>query len=148
MFLILLKAAKVSGKSQNLRQMVEVYITYWELWLVCEGSVTRSLGSRIYRVFLLQVVCYLSSEDPPCFKSAPSAQGYQQSQRPQSENIRNTTQGSFSAESAHELLSLCATACFAARCPVCLRGHQDHREHHDCHHAAAVHVRLYRSAAL
>lgn len=38
---------------------------------------------------------------------------------------------------------------YIAACgPVCLCGHQDHREHNDRHHAAAVHVRLHRSPAL
>ena len=35
-----------------------------------------------------------------------------------------------------------------ARGAVRLRGHPHHRQHHDCHHAAAVHVRLHRGAAL
>lgn len=38
--------------------------------------------------------------------------------------------------------------CRAACGPVCVCGHQDHRKHHDCHDAAAVHVRLYWSPAL
>lgn len=38
---------------------------------------------------------------------------------------------------------------WSAACgPVCVCGHQDHRQHHDRHHTAAVHVRLYWSAAL
>lgn len=48
------------------------------------------------------------------------------------------------------LLTVCVCVCvsFAACGPVCVCCHQDHRQHHDRHHAAAVHVRLYRSAAL
>lgn len=40
------------------------------------------------------------------------------------------------------------TVCFTACGPVRLCGHQDHRQHYDRHHAAAVHVCLYWSAAL
>lgn len=46
------------------------------------------------------------------------------------------------------LLKVYNCVSFPARGPVCVRGHQDHRQHHDRHHAAAIHVRLYWSAAL
>lgn len=47
-------------------------------------------------------------------------------------------------------LPVCVCVCvsLAACGPVRVCGHQDHRQHHDRHHAAAVHVRLHRSAAL
>lgn len=38
----------------------------------------------------------------------------------------------------------CLTACGA----VCVCGHQNYRKHHDRHHSAPVHVRLYRGAAI
>lgn len=36
----------------------------------------------------------------------------------------------------------------AARGAVCVRGHQNDRQHHDRHHATAVHVCLHRRAAV
>lgn len=46
------------------------------------------------------------------------------------------------------LLTQCNYVLFPACGPVCVCGHQDYWQHHDRHHAAAVHVRMYRCAAL
>ena len=40
------------------------------------------------------------------------------------------------------------SACVPARGPVCVRGHQNDRKHHDRDDSAAVHVCLHRSPAL
>lgn len=42
---------------------------------------------------------------------------------------------------------MCLCLCVAACGPVRVCCHQDHWKHHDRHHAAAIHVCLYRSPA-
>lgn len=130
-----------------MKRLFCIYPYTCSLFLMCFGRI----GQHVHQYTLLDLFFYFCEQERVVVLELCSSE---RNFRLQSEipinTLRNLVASFYSTvELLYNLRTLiCCSLLFAARGAVCVCGHQDHRQHHDRHHSAAVHVCLYWGAAL